>query len=503
MKSGYRMFIVTGAGDFDRLLKEIHSLFPLQEEAAFDIDEWYMDTFDWRLCSKGFVFRKTDGRFVLASLSGNLQEETEGPQKPKLFWQDFPEGAVRDRLADISGVRALCPLFRVVGRRRHFRLYNKDEKTVLRLRLETGDLYRGDEKRGAFPPCLHLEGIRGYYNPFQRLSEELKAKGCRELEAGETFFDLFLRQLQMRPDCKKTQFFFGAGQTTNQAISSIGLALLDAMQRNLPGVIDDIDPEFLHDFRVSIRRTRALLSQFKNEIPPGQTGIFQKEFQWLGTVAGPVRDLDVCLQKEENYRLLLQEGLHPGLSLLMEKIAELRKGQWLIMRDHLRSSRTGDLFVNWQDFLTSLPIRIQTPPGQAPCRKAARKVVRRCFQRLIKDAAAVTKGENQDISMHKLRIQAKKFRYMAEFFRSFFSPADMDILVGELRGLQDELGDFNDLAVQIRRFQDYKAALSLEQAAGEALDELLLRLADERKRLLKRCLKRCGKFTKNDRNHLF
>ncbi|MDR3630021.1 MAG: CHAD domain-containing protein [Desulfocapsaceae bacterium] len=503
MKSGYRTFTIAGPEGVERLLRKIRGLYSLREETADDIDEQYLDTFDGRLSSRRLALRQTERRFVLAAFSGTPSEETEGPQKPRIFWQDFPEGKVKDMLAPISGVRALCPLFRVVGRRRHFRVCNRDEKVVLRLQLETGDLYVGEEKREAFAPRLHLEGMRGYHKQFQRVSEVLGENDCQNLEPGQTPVDLFFSQLQIRPDENKIRLCLGKDQTASQAISLIGQGLLAGMKRNLPGVLEDIDSEFLHDFRVAIRRTRALLSQFKQEIPPGQAGIFQDEFRWLGSVAGPVRDLDVCLQKEAIYRGLLPDDMHAGLSGFMEKIAEWRERQAVIMRDHLQSARAAALFANWSDFLSALPSKIQMPQGQIPCRKAARKVVRRCFLRLLRDARRTIRGDMQDVSIHKLRIQAKKFRYMAEFFRGFFPAPDMDALVSDLRGLQDDLGDFNDLAVQIRRFQEYGTALSLDRIAGETLDALLVRLEVEKKRLLKKCLKRCMQFMKQDRTGLF
>jgi len=40
------------------------------------------------------------------------------------------------------------------------------------------------------------------------------------------------------------------------AASALCLRLLDAIEANLPGTLDDRDPEFLHDLRVAVRRTR-------------------------------------------------------------------------------------------------------------------------------------------------------------------------------------------------------------------------------------------------------
>ncbi len=505
MKSGYLAFTLNGSVDLDRLLEKIGSLFPVREEAVFHVDEQYLDTFDWRMYTSGFVFRQTGARYVLASLLGTPVFEISGPEKPKLFWWDFPEGILRDRLASVSGTRALCPVLQVVGLRRKFRLFNRDEKLVLRFSLDTGEVSADDEDRGPFAPYLRLEGIRGYQKPRHRIAELLQRNGWQELKAGESFFDLILRAIGRQPvdQKQKASVFALPEQTTSQAISMIGLALHTAMERNLPGVLKDIDAEFLHDFRVALRRTRSVLSQLKNEIPPGQAGVFQEEFRWLGSVTGPVRDLDVCLQKSQTYRGLMSESLHRGLAQLLEEIQQQRTAQFIKMQEILQSARAVNLLANWHEFLTALPADIEWPAGQVPCPKVAVKVMRRCFRRLLRDTGAIIGGEQGDSAIHRLRIQAKKFRYMAEFFRRFFPADDMDVLLKELHGLQDDLGGFNDLAVQIRGFQQRRATLQPDETIRGALDGLLAGLAAEKKRILKRCVKRCAAFMGQDRMQAF
>jgi CHAD domain-containing protein len=48
-------------------------------------------------------------------------------------------------------------------------------------------------------------------------------------------------------------------------------------------------------------------------------------------------------------------------------------------------------------------------------------------------------------AMHKLRIECKKLRYAAEFFRPLFE--GMDTFISHMKGLQDLLGTMNDVAV--------------------------------------------------------
>ena len=71
--------------------------------------------------------------------------------------------------------------------------------------------------------------------------------------------------------------------------------LLDTMLANETGTREDIDSEFLHDFRVSVRRTRSAISQIKGVIPQKILDRFRPEFTWLGQITGPTRDMDVYL----------------------------------------------------------------------------------------------------------------------------------------------------------------------------------------------------------------
>jgi CHAD domain-containing protein len=60
-------------------------------------------------------------------------------------------------------------------------------------------------------------------------------------------------------------------------------------------------------------------------------------------------------------------------------------------------------------------------------------------------------SHTQDELLHALRIECKKLRYLMEFFTSLFPRKKMTRLIKQLKKLQDNLGEFNDLSVQ----QDY------------------------------------------------
>ncbi len=80
------------------------------------------------------------------------------------------------------------------------------------------------------------------------------------------------------------------------------------MDRNLPGVLADVDPEALHDFRVAVRRTRATLKLGRPALPDGVRDRWEPELKWLGTLTTPVRDLDVVQLQLPAMRRLAGRG---------------------------------------------------------------------------------------------------------------------------------------------------------------------------------------------------
>ena len=60
-------------------------------------------------------------------------------------------------------------------------------------------------------------------------------------------------------------------------------------------------------------------------------------------------------------------------------------------------------------------------------------------------SAGTNVDRNQAEEMHQLRIECKKLRYAAEFFRPLFD--GLDVFIGHMKGLQDLLGVMNDVAV--------------------------------------------------------
>jgi len=101
-----------------------------------------------------------------------------------------------------------------------------------------------------------------------------------------------------------------------------------------------------------------------------------------------------------------------------------------------------------QDFLNEPAPKKPTAANAAiPIVDLARKRIYKRYRSVIKDGDYIL-THMQDELLHALRIECKKLRYLMEFFASLFPRKKMARLIKQLRKLQDNLGEFNDLSVQ-------------------------------------------------------
>ena len=233
---------------------------------------------------------------------------------------------------------------------------------------------------------------------------------------------------------------------------------------NEPGVRADIDTEFLHDFRVAVRRTRSVLSQLKSIFPPDVLERYRPAFKWLGGITGPTRDLDVYLLKFETYQswvpARVQNDLEPLRDLLT---AQQRQAQRRLVKA-LDSPRYRALIDGWRTFLNGpAPDPPPSPEAERPVLEVASARIWRTYKKVIKEGQVIINNPDAPAeALHALRIRCKKLRYLLELFRSLYPAKALKRSIKALKNLQDNLGDYNDFEVQ----QD-----TLQQFAVEMLDE--------------------------------
>ena len=433
------------SGEFTSLFK-IHYGRPVSKTLD------YMDTFDWLLFHAGYLLYNDGGHFTIIQ---NLSEAVvntipKSAQTSYRFWWDFPAGSFRKKLKRIIDVRALLPTITIIKKTTPINLLNEAEKTVVRLFLNTLEVRR---KMNSYHfQTLKVEPLRGYNQAFKKVEHLI---GQSDIITGSHHdYAALLAEAGMDPHAysSKITIQLSPEMPARDAARELLKFLLNVMRQNVDGILEDIDIEFLHDFRVAIRRTRSALSQIKGVFPEEITNQFKTDFACLGKLSNHMRDLDVYLLKKEEYQKLIPQNLHAGLDELFNNLITERKREHKKLVRNLSSQKTLNILNKWESFLYSEEPLADSPHADDPVKQLAAGFIFKKFRKLLKSGKKIT-PESPDEMLHQLRIDCKKLRYLLEFFTSLFPKEKMVVLIKHLKRLQDYLGEFNDYSVQIKSLQ--------------------------------------------------
>ena len=120
------------------------------------------------------------------------------------------------------------------------------------------------------------------------------------MESDRSWFETVRGLPALRPTVTQ-RFGMRPDQAADFAVADALLGYLAEMDATVDGIVDDIDTEYLHDFRVAVRRTRSVLKMLGDVLPPGLAERVAPEFRWLGDITTPTRDLDVYLLELERW----------------------------------------------------------------------------------------------------------------------------------------------------------------------------------------------------------
>lgn len=440
-------FGMDSGADFERLRVELEKHFILEGPDKKSCQISYFETFDWRLYRNNLVFSFAGGQLILSDLKNNVLARAKGSKKKKYFWWDFEQSELQIRLRDVLDMRALLPLSAVRAETAAFQLLNRDRKIVARLALRHDAAV--SNLNCPLPTILTLQEIRGYEKPFEKIQTICSTNGLnrfnRKKQLHSRVYGPAERAVLDYGD--KFSIDLSGDVSIGEAVSAICLKLVDAMEYNYQGVMEDIDSEFLHDFRIAIRRTRSLLTLLKKVLPPVATSHFQQEFRWLGSVTGPVRDIDVYLLERDAYLALLPAPLRPGLEIFFEELEQQRVGELQLLRRHLASQRYQQLLIDWHQYLTDPESELFGSVRAEQCKPLVDSIIAKRFKGFIRHGDHIDES-SADQELHSLRIKGKKLRYLLEFFKTFYNEMQTDRFLKQMKKLQDNLGDFNDISVQ-------------------------------------------------------
>jgi CHAD domain-containing protein len=386
----------------------------------------------------------------------------------------LPPGPVRDAIAPVIGVRALMVFSDERRRVRRLELSNSDGKTVARVDL---DEPASTSATTAEPAHLTVHRLRGYDEQARRAERLLAGLGLLPVEPGDDAGQRASRSAQTA----------GADRAVPARVhlTAAMSGFLATMRDNLPGLLEDVDTEFLHDFRVAVRRTRATLKLGRPVLPEVMRSRWEPAFRSIGDLTTPVRDLDV-------YELSLPAMTHwlvtanpSDLDPLAVHLKTRRTAARRVMVRSLRSAAFRRQVTGWGEELTLLPVLPQEAGGEPlSAGDLADRSISRVYRRVARDGAVIG-ADSPASDLHNLRKRCKELRYALEVFAPLIDQAAGKRAVADLKGLQDVLGRFQDSEVQrqaMRGFAEEMMAEGTTAGAMLAMGELIGHLDVEQER---------------------
>jgi CHAD domain-containing protein len=231
--------------------------------------------------------------------------------------------------------------------------------------------------------------------------------------------------------------------------------------------------EEIHRLRVTLRRIRSAFRLMRPFFKPRQLQPLRDGASVLAERLGAVRDLDVALMHLDNYMNALPPERHAGLVPLVR--------DWQLRRQRAYWDLLG--LLNGEDYRVWMALLMEFT--QQSVDKDVPRVCDVLPKAIWKQYAAMRAFEPRlaDASLpvlHALRIEAKRMRYILEFFEDALG-ADGKAVVAALTVFQDTLGHLHDSGAIY--------ALVASSPDGDELTTYCRALSEEEERLRSESLK--------------
>jgi CHAD domain-containing protein len=488
----------------------LHAELTVRDGTEVVRDLAFYDSFDGLLHAAGLALIYQRGELVLIGLQDGERRAAGKRDKPTppLTAVQLQPAPLRDAVAAVTELRALLPLVEVHSTARGLDVLDGNQKTVVRITVEEPALVSSSGRLTMLRPRVHLAAVRGYGEELRRVTRTLQ----RQLQfkpAAEPLLDEAVRASGGAPGgtSSKIHVPLRPGQRADSAAVAVLKRLLEVIEANLEGTIADVDSEFLHDFRVAVRRSRAVQRELKGVFPPREHAHFRDEFRWLQEITGDARDLDVYVLEFEDYRKMAPATMRADLDPLL---VVLRGRRLVARRDMvraLRSERATTVRAQWAAFLDrleDLPDEDRPAAGRHIGRHSGERIAK-VYKRMLHMGNAIGQS-SPPTAYHELRKQGKELRYLLELFGAPLYPADVvKPMIRALKSLQDVLGRHQDREVQVatlRSLRDEVSALPGGAGALMAMGVLVEGLAEDEQSARRSFSTRFGEFASKDQRAL-
>lgn len=415
----------------------------------------FWDTFEWGLWFGGHVLYSCGNVYHLSTLDdgwlGAVVCEEETGDKLR-FWGDFKTAAMRANLEGMLGLRGLTALIEGSFDVRICELRNEVGKILCRLEWSSVSSGKNGEK-----DLLHfcqVMPLLGYEAESTRVVKHLTLRGATKSGNGPLEALLQYANLEPQKYTLKPSFGLTAETPARETVGRIVRTIMEIALRNVPGILKDHDTEYLHDYRICLRKIRSVLSLVKDVYPAGETRRMRTILGDLARQTNRLRDLDVYLLARDEYFGLLHPELRPALRGMFEDYAAEREVEVRHTVAKLCAHAARQKLRKIKTYFSEETLHKPSKAADLPVGPLVFRCIYKRYRKICRIAAGIG-AETPDETVHEVRIECKKLRYLLEFFSELIAKDDGAAMQKLLRRLQGRLGEFNDASVQQKSLLTY------------------------------------------------
>ena len=430
----------------------------------------YFDTPDQALSKRGIALRiRNVGRRRIQTIKlpaegpGGLQiqRELETPvagDRPDLG--KIADPRLRHLFADTAVADGLAPMFATEFRRTAWPL--RYDGSLIELAFDQGEIRAGSERTPLLEIELELKEGRPehIFDLALAVHEALPVTIGGETKAARGY--ALLAGAEPRP-VKATPSGLVLSMSARDAFVLAARNCLSQMRGNEAAARLGEDPEGIHQLRVGLRRLRALVGAYRHTVAPAAHELFSRELRWLQQELNPARDWDVFIGA--TLKPIVERM--PGLEAAMGAAKELRGLAQARAQAVLASPRYTAFLLRCYQWLAA--------GGWASADAAildrsvgefAAAILQHRHRRLTKFGGKRAALPESDL--HRLRLLAKKQRYVADFFRELYPRRATAKYIAALAAIQDVLGSLNDALVSRHLVEELERFLADAPSVGPA-----------------------------------
>ncbi|MFT5449713.1 MAG: CHAD domain-containing protein [Gammaproteobacteria bacterium] len=414
----------------------------------------WLDTHDWRLHRSGQRLERWGGAADMRLRLSRIEEPADVIELPSCeapaFAGDFSSAILRRRLGQVVSVRRLLPQCEMQAALQLISLHDERDKRVVRL-----ELWRPRRRGELF---VRVTPLRGYDAVAKRAIKRLLTCPGASAVAEDPLLGVTAR-LPVAPGqypawamtrCRLPT----VGARTDDVLLRQLAHFADIMALNIDGMGQALDSEFVHQFRVGLTRSRALLRNTPQTFAAGRVTPQIEVLGWMARETGAVRDADVCALVFPDYVAALRADERAALQPLLAFVNGERQRAQNALALLLASSQFRRRWRAWVQFANAAAPRASRQVlGAQPIAIVAPQLLAK-RARAIERKGRQINAESSVEAYHNLRKNCKFLRYMIDAYSFYLSKPIPPRTIKRLKVLQELLGEYQDLDVHQTALSD-------------------------------------------------